>query len=258
MTWFPLSVKNWGRFCLPVSLLMLAAAPDLPVKAQSLKLAEKVEIAQSADAAKNQALEEKSAQLLDLLAGEKYAQVREMVSPELAKKLSAEQIEQIWENLLTATGPIKKQLNFQVIETIDADLVIVPTEFEKTSDNFIVIFNKKGEVTGLDFPKVDTVDRIAEIFVNALATNDFTRARGYLHPYLKTEVFPQKIQQEWQGLIRQTGRVKRIVGTEVRPGSTVDKVDVVLVKVEFEKVTEPLLIIFDDNRRITGVDFPEN
>lgn len=258
MNWFPLSVKTFGKGCLPALLLALAPVADLPVRAQSLEVAAKIEVAQSADAAKNEALQKKAVQLLDLLAAKKYEQVRAMVSPELATKLSAEQIEQIWANLLTATGPFKKQLKSHVLNTITADLVVVPAEFEKTADDFIVIFNKKGEIVGVDFPKVDTIDKIAEIFVNALAIKDYARARGYLHPFLKTEVFPQNIQQKWEALLAQTGPVKRIVKTQVRPGSTTDLVDIVIVTIEFEKVTEPLFIIFDENRRITGVDFPQS
>ena len=253
--WLTLSVKRGFPGLL---LTLIPSVADLPVLAQAADLKAAVEISQLSDEGKNQSLQERAAQIVNLLTGEEYAKVRETISPDLAKKLSAEQMEQIWETLIAATGPVKQQLKSRVLNTINADLVIITTEFEKATGDFIVTFNQDGEIVGVDFPKIDTIDRIAEIFINALATNDFPRARGYLHPFLKTEFFPQKVQQQWQELLQQTGRVKRIVEIQVRTGSTVDEVDLVSVTIEFEKVTEDMLVIFDDSRRIVGVNFPEN
>jgi hypothetical protein len=213
-------------------------------------------IAQSPDEAGSAAIARKAAAVIELLAGGKYQQVRESVSPQLAEKWSSEQIEQIWDNLMQATGSLKKQLAVEVVNTINADLVIVGAQFEKTTAKFIVTFDKNQNIVGIDFPKIDTIDRIAENFVNYLAANDYPRARGYLHPFLKTEIFPQQIQGKWEALIKDHGRVERIVETEIRSGSTIDGVDVVVVTIKFENVVDEIFIIFDEERRIVAVDVP--
>ncbi len=209
-------------------------------------------LVQGTDTAANEALKLKAAQLMELLTEEEYAAARESISEELAEKLSAQQIEQIWENLIIATGSVKKFDSSKVINTVNADLVFITAEFEDSTDDFIVTFNQEGEVTGIDFPKIDPIDRIAEIFVNALANNDYPRARGFLHPFLKVEIFPQRVRSRWQELLQQTGRVKKVGKPQINPGSKI-----VLVPIEFEKTEQSLFITFDDDRRITNVDIPQ-
>lgn len=245
-------LKNCTRGCLALLVSFAATMGTLPTKAGVIPPASTVEIAQAADAAANETLQMKATQVIELLVEEKYAAARESVSLELAEKLSAEQIEQIWGNLIAATGPVKKITGTKVINTINANLVVVTAEFEKEKDDFIVIFDAQGEIVGIDFPKIDPIDRIAEIFVNALANNDYPRARGYLHPFLKIEIFPQQISTRWEELQRKMGRVKRVGKPQVSEGSSV-----VLVPVEFEKTTQNLFLIFDDDGRITGVDIPQ-
>jgi DNA-binding TFAR19-related protein (PDSD5 family) len=252
------SLKNWCRGYLPALLVTLTAVlGELPAKAETFTPKTTAEIAQAANAAQNQALQEKATQIIKLLSDGQYAKAREAVSPKLAVKLSAEQIEQTWQNLIAGTGRLEKIVKSKVINTINADLVVVTVKFQKVTDDFIVTFNKTGEIVGINFPKLDSIDRIAEIFVNALANNDFTRARGYLHPFLKAELFSQQVEQKWNALIAQTGRVKRIVGTNTRTGSTAESNDVVIVTIEFAKTTQDMFVIFDKDRRIVGVDFPQ-
>jgi len=46
------------------------------------------------------------------------------------------------------------------------------------------------------------------------------------------------------------------VGTQVRKGSDTDGVDLVLVTIKFEKLTDTLILVFDDQKQIVNVDFP--
>jgi len=79
-----------------------------------------------------------------------------------------------------------------------------------------------------------------------------------LHPFLKTEEFPQKVKNKWEALLKVTGPYQRQVGYKVRKGLESDGVDVVLVTLQFEKITDDLFLVFDDNKQIVNVDFPEN
>jgi hypothetical protein len=58
-------------------------------------------------------------------------------------------------------------------------------------------------------------------------------------------------------LLKVTGPYKEQVGYEVRKGTDGDGVDVVLVTLQFEKVTEDLFLVFDDQKQIVSVDFPD-
>jgi transposase-like protein len=50
--------------------------------------------------------------------------------------------------------------------------------------------------------------------------------------------------------------VRQILGTQVRKGSDTDGVDLVLVSIQFQKLTDTLILVFDDQKQIVNVDFP--
>ncbi len=254
MNWSLLSFKQASVTLL--ALTSLAAVIELPAKAQRLTPPPPVKMVQSKEV-NQEVLEKKAAELITLLSQEKYEEARKSLSRDLAVELTADKIGEIWEGLIEITGPVKKQLSSRVISTINADLVVIETEFEGETDEFIVTFNKKGEIIGVDFPTVEAIEDIAQILINSVAANDFARARGYLSSALKTEILPTRLQTAWQQIQKENGLFERIVKTEVRSGSSVDKVDVVIVEAQFQKATKEFFFIFDENSRIVGMDLTE-
>lgn len=202
-------------------------------------------------------LEQKADQFIEWLATQQFTKVRENLHPDLKPEWPQQKLEDLWLDLLEETGAYKQHGELRVIPTVAGNLVNVPVEFENTTSAFLVVFNLDQQIVGVDFPKVESIESIAEKVVDALAKNDFASARGYLHPALKQEIFPAQTQEKWKALLARTGPFQRRVGTELRPGSAVDQIDLVTVTIEFEKVTEPLFIIFDDEKRIVSVDFPQ-
>jgi len=234
-------------------MALLLTTGHLPAQAESPKPSSLV---QSSGQNQSDSLEQKSAQLINLLAEEKFAEVIEKLSPELQPQWTPDKMKEIWEKLVTTTGPFQKELKTMSAETVNADLVAVTTQFEKTTGDFLITFNKNQEVIGIDFPKVEPISKISDEFVDALANNDFATARGYLHPFLKIEIFPQQVQEKWEQVIARTGPFKKRLPAEVKSGLTNNDADLVLVPIEFENVTAYMVIIFDQYKRIIGVDFP--
>ena len=240
-------------------LTLVTGVSPLAANAQvKLSSPPSVKLVQAADKVDEEGLKKKAAEVIKLLSEENYGRVRTMLNRELAIELTTDQIGEIWANLIELTGPVTKVVGYKVIPTINADLVVVDTEFDDgTSDQFVVTFNKKVEIVGIDFPNVESIEEIAEIMVNSVAINDFARARGYLHPALKTEILPTRLQSSWQNIQRESGLYERIEEITVRPGSGVDEVDLVVVEAKFQKGIRQFLFIFDDNRRIVGVNLAE-
>lgn len=257
MNWSLASIKQKG---LPLLVFTLVASmSELPTHAQvKLTPPPPVKLVQSTDRVDEEGLKKKAAQVLQLLTQEEYNRVRSSLNRDLAIQLTTDQISEIWANLIELTGPVKKIIGYKVIPTVNADLVIVETEFnDGTTDDFVVTFNKQGEIVGVDFPNVASIEEIAEIVFNSVAINDFARARGYLHPSLKTEILPGQLQTNWQNIQRENGLYERIEEISVRPGSGVDQVDLVVVEVKFQKGMRKFFFIFDDNRRIVGINLVE-
>jgi hypothetical protein len=206
----------------------------------------------------NPAREEKQArQLVEWLGTKQYGKVIEALSPQLKPLWNAEKLQKVWESQVTNnTGPFKRIVKSKVLDAINVNLVIVTVEFEKMTEDVAVTFNSAGQVIGADFPEFRGLAELGDAFVTALVNKDYGLARGYLHPFLKAEVFPSRVQGAWENLLKRTGPVRRIVGTQVRKGSDTDGVALVLVTIQFEKRTDTLILVFDDQKQIVNVDFP--
>ncbi len=253
MNWSLTSLKLKGLPLLVFTLMTTMS--DLTANAQvKLSPPPPVKLVQSADNVDEEGLKKKAAQVIQLLSDQNYDQVRRLLSRDLAIQLTADQIAEIWDNLIEITGPVKKIVGYRVVSTINADLVVIKTAFQDTTDEFVVTFNKSGQVVGVDFPNVASIEEIAQIVINSVAVNDFTRARGYLHSSLKTEILPTRLQRAWQEIQQENGLYERIENIEVRPGSSVDSVDLVVVEAKFQKGMRQFFFIFDDNRRIVGIN----
>jgi hypothetical protein len=244
-----------------VSLLLASFAlsvANLPVKAQSSTLMIPSLLAQSGKATQDEAIEKKAEAVINLLAKQDYTKARTELAPQLQALWPPEKIKQVWEKqIIGVQGDFKQILKSETIDIVDGKLVIVTIKFAKQDANLVVTFNEKQEIIGLDFPEAAKVEEIAENFVNALISKNYATARGYLSPLLKIEFFPEKVQTRWEQLLKQTGAVKKIIGIQVNRGDQPQKLDVVSVTIEFKKVTEDLIIIFDADKQIVGVNFPE-
>ncbi len=93
---------------------------------------------------------------------------------------------------------------------------------------------------------------LAEEFVTLAAKGDFVTAWQYVHPSLRTTWSPVDMQQGWHDLQDRTGAFQQFISFRQADQS------VVLVNTQFEKVTDNLIVIFDDTHRwIVGIDFPQ-
>ncbi|WP_448533511.1 DUF3887 domain-containing protein [Parathermosynechococcus lividus] len=91
----------------------------------------------------------------------------------------------------------------------------------------------------------------AEQFIDALFGNDFQQAWTYLNPILQEEITPQALQQRQQAFLKRVGTYQNRVDAELDG-------NIVSIKVAFSNITDTLILIFDENGKITGVDFPAN
>lgn len=183
-----------------------------------------------------------------------FTKVQQALHADLQPDWTSEKIEQGWNELLSQTGSLQRIVDYKVVQTINSDIVLVTLKFENATNEMLLDFNQQGQIVGIDFPQTQTIEEIAEKFVDELATQDFAGARSYLHPFLKEEIFPAQIQQKWEQFLAQTGPFKRIISTQTRRGSDVNNINLVLVTVEFAQVTDDLIVAFDRDKKIINVD----
>lgn len=214
-------------------------------------------IAQSNATTQMQQLEKKTLQLINLMQTQEFAQVRSTFAPKLQSAFSPQTVAAKWQELIDQMGEIKKITKTKFVDGVNVDLVVLTIEFTKGKGNIVVSYNSAEQVVGLDFPKTDSVAQISDRFVTYLGKGDYPNARGFLGALLKAELFPEDIKQKWETLLKITGAYKRITDTQVHEGPSNEEANIVIVSIEFEKMNDDMIIIFDSDKRIVGVDFPD-
>ena len=241
-----------------LSLLMLSGLCSIGIvsaKAQSPELFDSTFETQSSD---NSQLKQKAEKVVQLIQNKDFGSIRESLHPDLQPEWPTEQLEQGWDEMLSETGALKQLTDLKIAESIDSDLVLLTLDFESGTKDLLISFNKNGEIIGINLPSRESIEEIAEQFINDLVTEDYAKARVHLHPYLKEEIFPEQIEEQWQSVIAATGPFQKRANTLVREGFNLDNTNLVLMTLEFADVTEEILITFDKYRNIVGVDLTQN
>lgn len=120
---------------------------------------------------------------------------------------------------------------------------------------FIVI-NGKGQIERYYVDRADDpTSKVALQFVQAISTGHFISAHSFLNPSFQKEISPASLQAKWLGLQRETGSFVKL-GRAVEAESTPD-MRLVLVNVQFNRLSDNLYVILDSSNEIIGVDFPE-
>lgn len=226
---------------------------------QSSSYAEKSEnlllISQDTAQDKTEILETKGKELLNLFFEEKFPSVHRLLSPQLQKEISIELITRFWNNTSKQNGTFKAIKQSKVIITPGSDLAVFTVEFDKVTEDWMVIFNDQHDIIGIDIPTADNIDDIAINFIDNLNTGNFADARFHLHPFLKEQILGQQLEDKWNSFKNPRGKFKGIKSTTIRRGSQGDDTDIVLMDLEFAQGEEQILIIFNDSKSIIGVDF---
>ncbi|NCO75910.1 MAG: DUF3887 domain-containing protein [Cyanobacteria bacterium] len=212
-------------------------------------------IAQSNNEEKSPQLEAKAKEVINLFFTEKFDSVSQLFTPDLRSEIPLKYMKSLLTDTLTQNGKFQKLTDSKVIVTPGSDLVVLTLNFEKITEDWIVIFNDQQEVIGVDIPTNKNIETIATEFINSLVSQESAQARGWLNPFLKETILPQQLQSRWNSFIQGKGDFKGITKTTVRNGSKGDNTDVVIMDLEFSQKKEKLFVIFDSSKSIIGVDF---
>lgn len=102
----------------------------------------------------------------------------------------------------------------------------------------------------------DDASKVALQFVQAVSTGNFITAQSFLSPPVQKEISPASLQRKWLDL-------QRLAGSFVKVGRAVEaeknaEMQLVLVNVQFNRLSDNLYVILNSANEITGVDFPES
>ncbi len=230
----------------------------LATPGQTQSLTPSTAIAQTLTDAQRQAIIQKAEEYLTLISQGNYAKARTLLAPNLQKTWSADRLQELWKkDFVDNFGPVQKFVTTNVIDIINGDIVKLNVQFAKGKQELLFTFNKQQELIAANWTSGKSIDQIVEEFIWALQNQDYANARTYLSPLLKAEIFPERIQKRWEGIIKQNGQLRRLLDVEVKPANILDAPDVAIVTLKFTGGIKEFFIFFDRNRAITNVDFPQ-
>ena len=93
----------------------------------------------------------------------------------------------------------------------------------------------------------------AEKMINLFFEQEFDLLSNSVIPELKVSFSPEKMKKAWQDIKEENGNFVKMAESKVidTPGS-----DLVTVTMEFEKVKEDWIFIFNDNQQLVGISAP--
>jgi hypothetical protein len=134
----------------------------------------------------------------------------------------------------------------------------VEAELHTKAGNRVVfmVLNPQGQVDRYYVDRADdSSSKVALRFVEAISSGNFITAQSFLSPSVQQELTPAALQRKWLGLQRLTGNFVK-VGRAVEAESSAE-MRLVLVNVQFNRLSDNLYVILNSENQITGVDFPE-
>ena len=153
-----------------------------------------------------------------------------------------------------------KVLGYQLLSVRSGlDSSIVEAEIKTQAGNRVVfmVISPDGLIDRYYVDRADDDDsKVALQFVQAVSTGNFITAQSFLAPSVQEELTPAVLQARWLGLQRLTGSFVK-VGRAVEAESTPDT-RLILVNVQFNRLSDNLYVILNGENQITGIDFPEN
>ena len=101
----------------------------------------------------DQPAEKVVAEFMDALTGGRFVAASSFLSPELQEEIPAAGLQRKWQILQRRTGNFVKVRRIARSEsTADMKLLLVNTQFTRTTDNLFVILDNSNQIVGVDFP----------------------------------------------------------------------------------------------------------
>jgi hypothetical protein len=152
-----------------------------------------------------------------------------------------------------------KVLGYQLLSVrsgIDTSTVEAELNTSAGPRVLFIVLNPQGRIARYYVDRADDpTSRVAEQFVRAISTGNFITAHSFLSPQFQKDITPRALQLKWLNLQRITGsfvRLGRVVEAESTP-----EMRLVLVNIEFNRLSDNLYVILDADNQVIGVDFPD-
>lgn len=212
--------------------------------------------------------------IVDLLAKGNFEAVAAQVNTEFTGSLSAAKLREGWRALVANLGAFQKRTGATVGKGPGGyDEVIVTCEFEKSSIPAHILFDGEMKIVGLwirpqnppnansppalpasnqeDANAVAAKAKAKEV-VEIIVSEDISRLRNKFTDQLQNQLSEQRLREIWSSVVRDVGRFRKQVSSQY---ASMDQMDVVAVRCEFERGFAQIRVAFDQQNKIVGLYF---
>ncbi len=181
-----------------------------------------------------------------------------MLTPGLRQTVTKERSMQFRDQALAKLGPTKGYELTKISRGSASSIVEASFRTAQGPKPMLLIFDPSGNVLGYDLPgDIEPAEAVAVQFIQAMAKGDYAGARALISPLAKVDILPSRVEQGWKNLITQAGSFSKIQDIAIIQGDA-PGLTLAIVNIKFSRMNDQLFISFDQNNRITNVDYPLN
>lgn len=207
---------------------------------------------------------ERGMAVIDAMNKGDFTSVESLFDTAMHAAVNARKLAEIWKSIQVPIGPYQGQLGGKVAKEGGFDSVYVTCLFAKGTADIKLVFNSKGEMSGLWFLPANTVALsqkgtvvseseaipLAISYADKLIHKDYEGMVAGFDGTMKSALTASTLKTTWEGLEKQAGAFKKRAGSRAVPlaGS-----QVVYVTCVFEKASLDIKIVFNTQKQISGL-----
>jgi hypothetical protein len=211
-----------------------------------------------------QAPVDKARLAVDLLLQERFDQVVAMFGLEMKAGLTADKLAAGLRPALQQMGAVRKRLEPQLQASGESQVVTLPVEFANAAVNFIVSFNKAGEIDGLWMRPAtpaapaaaqgaepgDRAVAQANRVVDLLLQEKYADVTAMFSPQIRTAITEARLRAGLQPVLRGSGAVLKRSEAQIQASGDQR---VVILPVQFERGAWEFIITVNSNGELGGL-----
>jgi hypothetical protein len=193
-----------------------------------------------------------SATMTDLSQG-KFSSVTARFNPQLKQSLAPEQLQLVWNKVVSIVGPFQEQIS-QAQRTVQgAPVYIVKSRFQKAKAELRLFFDDSDQISGIYLVPIsdaspDTVTAAAKAAIDLLRQKRFSDLEAKFTDDMKAQLPSAKLEGVWNQVTQQSGEFKSIKLAQKDP-----EFDVVDTRCTLQKGEVNIRVAFDPFLNVAGL-----
>lgn len=145
----------------------------------------------------------------------------------------------------------------EVVPGLDSSSVTAQLTTSEGPREVLVVVDGKGRLEGYHVNATDAkAEDVVRAFMQALSNGYFVTASSFLSERVREEIPPSVLQRKWLTLQSLTGQFRSI--RKISRAESNDQMKLVIVTTQFNRLTDNLFVVLDNQNQIINVDFPDS